>query len=185
MPPALTALAEKMPFSTSRKRVRLPGPSPVAVEGRVAVGDDDGDVEGRRGLGDLVDTRGPSWCHRRCRRAGQPVDPVLDGGRAGGGRHRGERQRGVVGAGGRRRRREGEGADRGRRAGQRVDEGVAAAFRFARSDADASWTGPGRAPTLMPHLAGNVGLLREFCQIPPDASLLVFPVEIMKSTVEL
>ncbi len=38
--------------------------------------------------------------------------------------------------------------------------------------------------TLMPHLAGNVGLFRELCQMPPEASLLVLPVEIMKSALE-
>ena len=38
--------------------------------------------------------------------------------------------------------------------------------------------------TLRPHLAGAVGLTRLSCQMPPDASLLVLPVEIMKALVE-
>ena len=38
--------------------------------------------------------------------------------------------------------------------------------------------------TFNPHLAANVGFVRLSCQMPPDAALLVSPVEIMKSTVD-
>src|SRR5262249_55441469 len=60
----------------------------------------------------------------------------------------------------------------------------AAALRLTRS-APTEFDRSRISATLTPHLAGKVGLTREFCQIPPEASLLVLPVEIMKSTVEL
>src|SRR6478609_2474859 len=60
-----------------------------------------------------------------------------------------------------------------------------AAFIAVRSAAVTEFDRSCRMATLMPHLAGNVGLSSEFCQMPPEASLLVVPVEIMKSAVEL
>ena len=33
--------------------------------------------------------------------------------------------------------------------------------------------------TLRPHVAGRLGLLRDDCQMPPDAALLVLPVSSM------
>src|SRR5262245_53085295 len=60
---------------------------------------------------------------------------------------------------------------------------VAGCLGFGRSpptDVDRSTS----RPTLAPHLAGMTGFVREFCQTPPEASLFVLPVAIMKLTVE-
>ena len=62
---------------------------------------------------------------------------------------------------------------------------VLAVFMAVRSVEVTEFDRSCRIATLIPHLAGNVGLFKEFCQTPPEASLFVLPVAIMKSAVDV
>ena len=55
----------------------------------------------------------------------------------------------------------------------------AAVFRALREPATEPETSITR-PTSRPHAAGRLGLLRDDCQMPPDAVWLLLPVDSMK-----